>query len=88
MENTKDIDGNSMLHNSMIVYGGGNADGNRHTHVNLPVILAGAGGGKLNPGRYNQYNSEPVTNLYLSMMDAMGVQGVERFGNSTGRLGV
>jgi hypothetical protein len=88
MENTKDIDGNSMLHNSMIVYGGGNADGNRHTHVNLPVILAGAGGGKLNPGRYNQYNSEPITNLYLSMMDAMGVQSVERFGNSTGRLGV
>jgi hypothetical protein len=86
MENTKDIDGHSMLHNSMIVYGGGNADGNRHTHVNLPVILAGGGGGKLNPGRYTQYESKPVSNLFLSMMDAMGVQGVERFGNSTGRL--
>ena len=39
---TKDVDGNSLLHNSMIVYGGGNADGNRHTHANLPIILAGA----------------------------------------------
>src|SRR5438093_1313048 len=44
MEQTKDVDGNSLLHNSMIVYGSGNADGNRHTHVNLPVILAGGGG--------------------------------------------
>ena len=38
----KDVDGNSLLHNSMIVYGSGNADGNRHTHTNLPIILAGA----------------------------------------------
>src|SRR6185503_10938765 len=47
METTKDIDGRSLLHNSMIVYGSGNADGNRHTHVNLPVLLAGSGGGRL-----------------------------------------
>ena len=50
MEQTKDVDGKSLLHNSMIVYGSGNADGNRHTHVNLPVILAGGGGGTLTPG--------------------------------------
>ncbi len=49
---TKDVDGNSLLHNTMIVYGGGNADGNRHTHINLPIILAGGGGGTLTPGRY------------------------------------
>ena len=36
MEQTEDVDGNSMLHNSMIVYGGAIADGNRHTHENLP----------------------------------------------------
>ena len=45
LEQTRDVDGNSLLHNSMIVYGSGNADGNRHTHTNLPVILAGKGGG-------------------------------------------
>jgi hypothetical protein len=44
------VDGNSLLHNSMIVIGGGNADGNRHTHVNLPIMLAG--GGTLTTGRY------------------------------------
>lgn len=50
LQDTKDADGNSVLHNSMILYGSGNADGNRHTHSNLPLILAG-GGGVLTPGR-------------------------------------
>jgi hypothetical protein len=87
MANTKDIDGNSLLHNSQIVYGSGNSDGNRHTHSNLPIILAGHGGGTLNPGRHTKFNDEPVTNLYLSMMDRIGGQRIERFGDSTGRLG-
>lgn len=86
MDETKDVDGNSLLHNSMIMYGSGNADGNRHTHVNLPVLLAGNGGGTLNPGRYTQTDSTPLTNLFLSMADRMGVQGLERHGDSTGRL--
>ncbi len=86
MEKTKDIDGKSLLHNSMIVYGCGNGDGNRHTHANLPVILAGNGGGTLNAGRFIQHEPAPLTNLYLSLMDRMGVKDMERFGDSTGRL--
>jgi hypothetical protein len=82
----KDTDGRSVLHNSMIVYGCGNSDGNRHTHSNLPVVLAGAGGGTLTPGRSVQYNSAPMTNLYLSMANRMGVSGVPRIGDSTGVL--
>jgi hypothetical protein len=84
---TKDIDGNSLLHNTMIVYGSGNADGNRHTHDNLPIVLAGAGGGTLKPGRYVKHGSKPMTDLFLSVADRMGIRGVERFGDSTGRLG-
>jgi hypothetical protein len=86
LEATKDVDGSSMLHNSMIVYGSGNADGNRHTHVNLPVILAGAGGGALNPGRHVKFDGQPMSNLFLSMADRLGVQGLARFGDSTQRL--
>ncbi|MCI0535252.1 MAG: DUF1552 domain-containing protein [Verrucomicrobiales bacterium] len=86
MEQTKDSDGHSLLHNSMIVYGSGNADGNRHTHVNLPVILAGAGAGTLTPGRFAKFDSTPMSNLLLSMADRLGVQGVERLGDSTGRV--
>lgn len=86
LERTQDVDGNSLLHNSMIVYGSGNADGNRHTHANLPIVLAGAGGGTLTTGRYFNAGGVPITNLYLSMLDRMGVEGVGSHGDSTGRL--
>lgn len=86
LRNTKDVDGNSLLHNSMILYGGGNADANRHTHSNLPLILAGSGGGTLTSGRLIKHGGKPTTNLFLSMADRMGVRDLERFGDSTGRL--
>lgn len=86
LEQTKDIDGKSLLHNSMIVYGSGNADGNRHTHTNLPVILAGGGGGRLSPGRVVKSGGVPMSNLLLSMADRMGAKGLERHGDSTGRF--
>ncbi|HVY72105.1 MAG TPA: DUF1552 domain-containing protein, partial [Verrucomicrobiae bacterium] len=86
LEATKDVDGQSLLHNSMIVYGGGNADGNRHSHNNLSILLAGAGGGTLTTGRYLKHGAKPMSNLFLTMADRMGVQGQERFGDSTGRL--
>ncbi len=86
MDQTTDVDGKSLLHNSMIVYGSGNADGNRHTHTNLPVILAGSGGGTLTPGRFTKFGGVPMSNLLLSLADRMGAQGVERLGDSTGRV--
>ncbi len=86
MAATKDLDGKSLLDNSQIVYGSGNSDGNRHTHTDLPVIFAGGGGGTLTPGRFVQQPAVPITNLYLSMMDRIGVKNIERFGDSTGRL--
>ena len=86
LEKTKDVDGKSILDNSMIIYGSGNSDGNRHTHVNLPVVLAGGGGGTLHPGRVVKSGGVPMSNLLLSMADRMGVKGVERHGDSTGRF--
>lgn len=82
----KDLDGRSVLHNSMIVYGCGNSDGNRHTHDNLPIILAGAGGGTFQTGRYVKAGGQPMSNLFLTMTDRMGVSGVERIGDSSARL--
>lgn len=88
MEATKEANGQSLLHNSMIVYGSGNADGNRHTHTNLPILLAGAGGGSLQTARYLKPQSAPLSNLFLSMADRMGATGIERHGDSTGRLAI
>jgi hypothetical protein len=86
LDEKKDVDGRSILHNSMIVYGCGNSDGNRHTHDNLPIVLAGAGGGTLSPGRFARLGGKPMSNLFLSMSDRMGVKGVERIGDSSGRV--
>lgn len=86
LNQTMDVDGKSLLHNSMIVYGGGNADANRHTHSNLPIVLAGAGGGTLKTGRHVKHGGKPVTNMFLSLADRCGVKSLENFGDSTGRL--
>jgi hypothetical protein len=87
MKATKEGDG-SLLDNSMIVFGGGISDPDRHNHDDLPVILAGGGGGTLTQGRHIRLPGEtPMCNLYLSLLDRMGVKE-ERFGDSTGRLSV
>jgi hypothetical protein len=76
----------SLLDHSMVVYGSGIADGNRHTHHDLPVLMAGRGGGSIHPGRHVRYPDEtPMTNLYLSMLDRMGVP-MDNLGDSNGKL--
>jgi hypothetical protein len=85
MKATKEGESN-LLNNSMIVYGGGIRDGNRHDHDRLPIIVAGRARGTFSPGRHIALNGEtPMTNLYLSMLDRLGVPA-ERVGDSTGRL--
>ena len=86
MDSIPDVDGHSLLHNSRIIYGSGNADGNRHTHENLPVLLAGNGGGAFHGGRFVQHVAKPLSNLFLNLADTAGVTGLSHFGDSTGRL--
>jgi hypothetical protein len=82
---TKDGDG-SLLDHMMIVYGSSLSDGNRHSHHDLPILLAGGANGKLQMGRHIRYPKEtPLTNLYLSLLDHAGVRP-EVLGDSTGRL--
>lgn len=76
----------TVLDNSMIVCGSAIADGNAHAHNELPVLLAGGGGGTLKPGQHVRFDKDtPMTNLYLSLFDRMGVKA-ESHGDSTGRL--
>jgi len=76
----------SVLDNSMIVYGAGLADGNSHTHNDLPTLIAGRGGGFIKSARRVVYPKEtPMCNLFLTMMDRMGTP-MEHFGDSTGHL--
>ncbi len=76
----------TLLDHSMVVYGSGISDGNRHTHENLPILVAGRGDGQLKPGRHIAYeNNTPVANLYTTLLDRAGVHP-ETFGDSTGKL--
>ncbi|MFM1800901.1 MAG: hypothetical protein RJA81_253 [Planctomycetota bacterium] len=76
----------TLLDHSMIVYGSGLGDGNRHNHDDLPILLAGGGNGSLISGRHIQYRQDmPLNNLYLSLLDRMGVPATG-VGDSTARL--
>ncbi|MEC7407793.1 MAG: DUF1552 domain-containing protein [Planctomycetota bacterium] len=77
----------TLLDNSMILYGSGISDGNRHRHEDLPIVLAGSAGGRIETGRLIQPEGKevPMGNLFLSMLDLMG-SPVDSIGDSSGRL--
>src|SRR5436190_4589988 len=76
----------SLLDNCMVMYGSGLSDGNRHRHDDLPIIVAGRGGGTIKSGRHVVVqDGAPLNNLFLSMLDRLGAS-VASLGDSTGRL--
>lgn len=76
----------TLLDNSMLMLGAGMHDGNAHDPHNLPIILAGRGGGTLATGRSVTYEKNtPLTNLYVGMLNRMG-RPVEKISDSTGEL--
>jgi hypothetical protein len=85
LSNTQDIDG-SLLGNMIILYGSAMSDGNEHLLQTLPVLLLGGGTGQLKGGRHIRYADDtPISNLYLSIMDKLGIQA-NKFGDSTGQV--
>lgn len=85
LRSMKEGDSN-VLENSMILFGSALSDGDRHDPHNLPLVLAGRGGGRIAAGQHLQYTADTqLSNLYVSMLDAFGTP-VERFADSTGRL--
>jgi hypothetical protein len=76
----------TLLDHVVFCYGGGISDGAWHNHNNLPIILAGGGGGTLKGGRHISYGRKtPICNLYLDLLARVGAP-LDRFGDSTGRL--
>ncbi len=85
MQNTPDGDG-TLLDHSIMLYGTGMGDGDHHTPYNLPVTLAGGGGGRLAGGRHMQYElNTPFMNLGVTLLDKVGVH-VDQVSDSSGRL--
>ncbi len=76
----------TVLDHSMIVYGGGISDGDRHNHDDLPILVAGRGCGTIRTGRHMRYpDNTPLNNLYLSLLNRIGIPA-EHLGDSTGML--
>jgi hypothetical protein len=84
LQATQEGDG-TLLDRVIVVYGSGLADGDKHTHEDLPVAILG-GRRVVGGGRHLVAPKEtPMTNLYLTLLDQLGVQA-ESLGDSTGRL--
>ena len=85
LSTTPDGDG-SLLDQSLLVYGAGISDSNTHFHDNLPIALVGGSAAGLKGGRHIRYPDDtPVTNLWMSLLDKMGVPA-EQLGDSTGHV--
>lgn len=77
----------TLLDHCLVYFSSEISDGNAHNHNNLPVIVAGSGGGAMLPGRHVQMPSEvPMANLFLSMLRAVGVEQANFGMDSTGHL--
>jgi len=88
LKSKKDADGKSLLYNSQVVWGSGLADPDRHRHNELPVIVAGQGGGTIKTGLHTDLGEDtPMSNLFLDMLHRTGIKE-ERFGDSTRQLSV
>jgi hypothetical protein len=78
--------GGTLLDNTVLIYGAGISDGDRHNHNDLPILVAGKAGGRIKQGQHVRYETEtPMSNLLLSVLDSVGVHA-EKLGDSTGRV--
>ena len=80
----RDEDGGRLLDNTCLLYGSAICDGNRHNHENLPILVAGRGGGATETGRMVRHaKGTPLCDLFQSFAAAGGVD-LQNFGDARG----
>jgi Protein of unknown function (DUF1552) len=85
LRNTPDGDG-SLLDHTVLLFGGGISNSDRHTHGPLPTLLLGGGGMGLKGGRHLVFPEHtPMTNLQLTLLNKLGVPA-EKLGDSNGQF--
>jgi hypothetical protein len=85
LKSTPDGDG-TLLDHSVVLYGSGMGNPNVHDHVNLPVIVAGGGAGRMKGGRHIRYaEPTPLANLHLTLLEKVGVR-LDSFADSHGKI--
>lgn len=81
-----DVNGSTVLQNSLVFLSSEIEDGDSHSHNNMPILVAGNAGGRVQTGRHLRFSNAPsVANLFLSFTDALGAPQTS-FGDSTGLL--
>ena len=76
----------SLLDHSLILYGSGMGDPNVHNHVDLPIVVAGGGAGRVKGGRHIKYaEPTPLANLHLTLLEKVGVR-LDAFADSKGKV--
>ena len=84
LQGTKE-QGKTLLDNTMVMFGSNMGDGNTHSNVNLPTFLVGGGFKHGQHLAFDTKNNYPLTNLYVSMLQRMGIN-VDKFSSSTGTM--
>ena len=78
--------GGTLLDHSVVLYGSGMGNPNVHDHVNLPIIVAGGGAGRMKGGRHITYaEPTPLANLHLTLLEKVGVR-LDKFADSEGTI--
>jgi len=86
LKNTPDVDG-TLLDNSLVIYGSPMGDSNLHNHKRVPLFVAGRAGGRIKGGLHlRAADGTPMANAMLAMLHKLGVEDIERFGDSTGEF--
>jgi hypothetical protein len=76
----------TLLDHSLVLYGSGMGNPNIHDHVNLPIIVAGGGAGRVKGGRQIKYaEPTPLANLHLTLLERVGVR-MDAFADSKGKV--
>jgi hypothetical protein len=85
LHNTREGNG-TLLDHSLLLYGSGMGNPNRHDHDDLPILVAGGAAGRMRGGRHVRYaQPTPLANLHLTLLDKVGVR-IDSFADSRGRL--
>ena len=83
MRTAKEVDGTSLLDNTLLVAGSALSDANGHVHNDIPVLVFGSAQGKVRGGRHIRRDGVPFSNLHMTVMDMFGAPSEEFLSNDT-----
>lgn len=87
MDSIKEANGTTLLDNTIFTLGAGMGDGTTHQYNDLPVVVAGGGGGTLKLGTHIHCKTgTPLANLWLTQLQALGIER-KTYADSTGMIG-